>query len=182
MASTNTSSPPIPEKWLRYIDGTSGAYATNMFSRADARNTGIVAYLKARKAYKAARGPFENYAKSAIKNALISARRAEQRHSGITPGSSEEEPDVRIDVPEVEEGEDDQLFQIELRGAIKAVEPWRAKLPAKLRLIARALYFEGVSQRDVGERLGLSQPRISQLHAQLLSIGQADLNRFALIW
>jgi DNA-binding transcriptional regulator LsrR (DeoR family) len=41
------------------------------------------------------------------------------------------------------------------------------------------LYVEGYTQREIAEAMRLSQPRISQLHTDLLRHGQVDSSTLA---
>jgi RNA polymerase sigma factor (sigma-70 family) len=56
-----------------------------------------------------------------------------------------------------------------------ALTLWVERLPEPLRILVRLLYYEGCTQREVAARLGLSQPRIAQLHSLVLNRGRNDL-------
>jgi len=75
----STSTPRIPKPWLQYITTAARRYATSMLQPDDLRQVGCVTYILARQRYLPDRGPFESYAKKAIKNAMLKARQAEQR-------------------------------------------------------------------------------------------------------
>lgn len=60
-----------------------------------------------------------------------------------------------------------------------AVRKWVASLPPRMQRVYALLYVEGVSQREAAVRLGLTQPRISQIHQELLERGRADLAHLA---
>ncbi|AEJ44368.1 sigma-70 family RNA polymerase sigma factor [Alicyclobacillus acidocaldarius] len=68
--------------------------------------------------------------------------------------------------------EDDEL--IETIAAQKTSEDnielhWLVEqLPARERAVIRALYFEGLSQREVANRMNLSQKMVSKLHRSAL--------------
>jgi RNA polymerase sigma factor for flagellar operon FliA len=49
----------------------------------------------------------------------------------------------------------------ELRGAVD-------QLPERERMIVSKHYFEGVRLKDIGALLGVSEPRISQLHSRAI--------------
>jgi DNA-directed RNA polymerase specialized sigma subunit len=48
-------------------------------------------------------------------------------------------------------------------------------MPARLRAVFKLLYGSGYTQREPSSVLGLSQPRITQLHQELLQRGRLDL-------
>jgi RNA polymerase sigma factor for flagellar operon FliA len=58
--------------------------------------------------------------------------------------------------------------QIELRSDVSAVVEAIDQLPERERTIVRLHYFEGVRFREIGTLLGVSEPRISQLHARAI--------------
>jgi|GEM_PF-2078355 len=59
--------------------------------------------------------------------------------------------------------------------AVTKIRKWLEKLPGNLRAIYEALYVAGLSQREVAANLKISQPRVAQLHQQLLAQGKQDL-------
>jgi len=58
---------------------------------------------------------------------------------------------------------------------IQSVRNWVAELPTRLARLYQLLYVEGATQREVAGRMRLSQPRVAQLHRQLLEAGRRDL-------
>lgn len=62
-----------------------------------------------------------------------------------------------------------------LNDRVAAVSAWVASLPTRLAEIYQHLYVEGRSQRDAARLMRVSQPRIAQLHSQLLARGRRDL-------
>jgi RNA polymerase sigma factor (sigma-70 family) len=164
MAKT-ASTPPVPPAWEKYINSLARKYATGMFGPDDVRQTAYLAYFRALKRHDPAKGPLENYAKAAIRNALISARRAEQRHlqnPGIE-GGAEANADAKA-LPWT-----DEVSRLE-------IEAWLARLSPPLARTCRGIYFDKLSQADLAGREGVSQPRISQRHAELLAQGREDLD------
>jgi RNA polymerase sigma factor for flagellar operon FliA len=57
---------------------------------------------------------------------------------------------------------------VELRMQRSALECAVAKLPEREAQIVSWHYFEGVAFKDIASRLGVSEPRISQLHARAM--------------
>lgn len=62
---------------------------------------------------------------------------------------------------------------------ITAVSTWAARLPRRLQDIYRYLYLDQRSQREAAALIRVSQPRVAQLHQQLLEMGREEL---AYLW
>ena len=62
---------------------------------------------------------------------------------------------------------------------ILTVAKWIGSLPSRLRAVFELLYRFGYTQREACSALGLSQPRITQLHQELLERGRLDLPALA---
>lgn len=58
-----------------------------------------------------------------------------------------------------------------------AVAGWVAKLPTQLRAVYQAIYGEDRQMSEVALALGVSLPRVSQLHRELIARGKRDLHR-----
>lgn len=169
-----TRAPAIPAYWQKYIKHVARTAATGMFSPQDAEQTAYTAYVNADKRYNARKGPFEHYAKSSIRKALISARQKEQRHSDHRGEFDEDGPRDEIPPPPWA-AEEEHLEAVEATRATAHIATWIERLPARLATICDALYFEDVSQRVLAKRLGLTQARISQLNGDLLARARRDL-------
>ena len=52
---------------------------------------------------------------------------------------------------------------------------WVSKLPGQLRIAFDVLYKQGYTQREASRALSVSQPRVTQLHRELLERGRSDL-------
>ena len=169
-----SNSAPIPQSWQKYIQRVAGNYAIGMFGADDARQVAAIAFLSARKRFNPSRGAFENYAKVAIRRALMKARAAEQRHR-----HGREDPDDQrihdIGVPLSTE-EDNRLDAIAADTKTKAIDRWRPTLPPKLATVCHELYFRDRSQRDLAASEGVSQPCISQRNGQLLDLARDALD------
>jgi DNA-directed RNA polymerase specialized sigma subunit len=63
--------------------------------------------------------------------------------------------------------------------ATGAVETWITHLPLRLRDIYQHLYADERSQREAAHLMRLSQPRVAQLHRQLLKRGREELAHLA---
>jgi RNA polymerase sigma factor for flagellar operon FliA len=62
----------------------------------------------------------------------------------------------------------DSGAQIELRSDCESLVAAIDQLPERERTIVRLHYFEGVRFKEIGALLGVSEPRISQLHARAI--------------
>jgi RNA polymerase sigma factor (sigma-70 family) len=167
------SSPRIPRAWQRYIEKAARKYAFALFDTETAEQTAALAYYKAVKQHHPAAGPFIFYATAAIRNALLDARKAEQRHwFGRAEPEESGTPPV---LPNHNAEEEDRLEAIEVKDDAAALAAWKTSLPSKLAEICQGLYYEDLSQRALAKRYGLTQARISQINRQLLTRARSDL-------
>jgi RNA polymerase sigma factor (sigma-70 family) len=107
--------------------------------------------------------PFGNYAKRGIKNCIMqeATRLARQR---------------RLETPlegHAEDGDDLPPEMVNDTGPADAVKGWVLELPEPHATIFRLLYVEKLKQRGAAEELGISQPRVAQLHRSFLDITRA---------
>jgi len=75
--------------------------------------------------------------------------------------------------------EDIALEEIGRADTISAIADWADELDPTLRSIYDYLYVAGQTQRQTAVAMGISQPRVAQLHARLLALGRRDLEAFA---
>jgi RNA polymerase sigma factor FliA len=73
----------------------------------------------------------------------------------------------RIDTLESSDSESDPIASAERREAKERFREAFALLPKQEREVAVLLYVEDWTLRDIGERLGVSESRVSQIHTQL---------------
>ncbi len=104
------------------------------------------------------------YIRTVITNTLRSAFRREAR-SFTTRSPLAEEIDDDLAAP-TNEG-------VEERAA--AVSAWIAGLPVPFREVYKHLYSEDLSQREAARIMRMSQPRVAQLHRQLMELGRKEL-------
>jgi RNA polymerase sigma factor (sigma-70 family) len=171
------SAPGIPAKWSRYIKRSARHYAVGIFSPEDAEQTAFEAFIRARARYVPAKGAFENYAKSAIRNALLNARVAEQRHWEIPTNPDDGGGD---EVPTPPSGAEDEVLRaMDEADKTRAVSAWTDSLPAKLSTLYRSLYAHDMSQREFAANAGVSQAAVSQRNQRLLHLGEEALAALA---
>lgn len=65
------------------------------------------------------------------------------------------------------------------RPDVLTISKWVASQPRRLRAIFELLYGFGYTHREASSVLGLSQPRITQLHQELIERGRLDLKALA---
>jgi RNA polymerase sigma factor (sigma-70 family) len=107
----------------------------------------------------------EPYIRSVVVNAIRTARRSQARHSGREVALEE-----TSEMPSAEgsQGGTD-LF------ATNAVKRFIRPLPDKLRALYQLVYVLGWTQREAAKELRVTQPRVAQLHAELLQRGRREL-------
>lgn len=106
-------------------------------------------------------------ARDAINAANAAAQRDEKENEGITF--------VRLDELSIADeqeflasGDQDPATIYEAKETIRMFAQALDKLPARERKVVGMHYFEGARFKDIGAELGVSEPRVSQLHAQAL--------------
>jgi len=104
------------------------------------------------------------YIRVVIANTLRSARRREGR-SFSTRSPLAQDLDDDLVAPKDEPAD----------GRAAVVASWAARLPVRLCEVYRHLYVEERSQRETAQLMRVSQPRVAQLHQQLLKRGRGDL-------
>jgi RNA polymerase sigma factor (sigma-70 family) len=109
------------------------------------------------------------YIRTVIANTLRTALRREARSfNGRSPLAEKLDDDLAAPGHE----------PVDERAA--AVSAWAERLPPRLRQICRHLYFEERSQREVARLMYVSQPRVAQLHRQLLNLGRQEIAHLAI--
>ncbi len=104
------------------------------------------------------------YIRAVITNTLRSVLRYEaRRFSTRSPLAEQLNPDFPAPVDDLADAK------------VRSVAAWVNSLPVRFQAVYRQLYSEGRSQRDAARLMSVSQPRISQLHRQLLEQGRQDL-------
>jgi RNA polymerase sigma factor for flagellar operon FliA len=145
-----------------------------------------------------ARGPaFEWYARVRIRGAIVDelrtqdwlSRRARNKvtasnKEGADPTSAVMRTavvafdDLPIDVQLrelVDTSAEDPLAMVEQRMQSEALAAVIGTLPERERGIVRSYYFDGVPFKSIAATLGVSEPRVSQLHARAMQMLKAKL-------
>lgn len=103
------------------------------------------------------------YVRRVIQNAVRDAARQERRLFGTLLGMDNHALDFVVDPKSEKQSH-----------IIAAVAEWVSLLPSRLRQVYELLYVQGHTQREAAELMRVSQPRISQLHNELLRRGRAE--------
>ena len=140
----------------------------------DLEQAGRIALWRSTAKPDARRGIFINYARRAVKNAIRSEVRCAR------PVSDAGEPRMQPIGDATEDLEDhrDRLDSLDFF-AILRVRRWLETLPLTLRNLFALIYRNGLSQRDAARILQVSQPRVAQLHTELLRRGREALAELA---
>jgi len=136
---------------------------------------------------------FEWYARTRIRGAVVDELRAQDwltRRARAAVTASGEETEGRTgalvsldDVTPADEWthlastEDDPAAAVEAMDNYRALARAMEKLPERERRIVGMHYFDGVKFKDIGAELGVSEPRVSQLHARALGLLREFIDR-----
>ena len=127
---------------------------------------------------------FEGYAKMRIRGAILDELRSQDwlsrraRWAANEKGETYQGPTSLVGLDDVNEAErsarmadgetPDALSVLETAGTKTELHAAVEQLPDRERLIVAKHYFEGVRLKDIGKILGVSEPRISQLHSRAI--------------
>jgi len=132
-------------------------------------------------------GPtFESYARIRIRGAILDELRTQdwlprraRWAASRNDGTSEETPVSVVGIDDlapsermlnfIDDSEDDAPTQIERGQERQRMDVAIEQLPARERTIVRMHYFQGARFKDIGQLLGVSEPRVSQLHTRAMS-------------
>jgi RNA polymerase sigma factor for flagellar operon FliA len=136
---------------------------------------------------------FEWYARTRIRGAVVDELRAQDwltRRARAAATAAGEESEARTgalvsidDVTSNDEwnylasADDDPATIAEARDNYRALASAMEKLPERERRIVGMHYFDGVKFKDIGAELGVSEPRVSQLHARALGLLREAIDR-----
>ena len=116
---------------------------------------------------------FEGYARTRIRGAVYDELRAQdwlsqRARRRVIEGDRASTCFVSLDEEPALPHAEDAGELIEARSELRALVAAMRGLPERERLVLCRHYFEGVRFRDIGVELGVSEPRISQIHARAL--------------
>ncbi len=107
----------------------------------------------------------ERYLRRVVRNALVNASR-----STLVVANSVSD--------NVLEGEETKSRDVDVFARAR-VRGWVSRQPGQHRAVFHLLYREELTQREAARQLGLSQPRVAQLHRELLERGAEELQTLA---
>jgi RNA polymerase sigma factor (sigma-70 family) len=117
----------------------------------------------------------ENYVVRALANNALNLNVRERRHWSKRhqgePDREDGQEDLILTIPDTETADPEQtMIGAE---AIQQIRAMLTILPASLKSLFKLLYDEDLNQRAAAARMGISQPRVAQLHRELIARGQA---------
>lgn len=151
----------------------------------DLYSAGMVGLLTAARSYDPSRGAeFKTYAYHRIRGAILD----ELRRMDFLPRSQREkarkngsEPPAVVAIPTDEDGQESLTAdEVEPRCEVDdlqgLMEEEVQKLPVKMRTVLTMYYREGLRMREIGDRMGLTESRVSQIHSNAVMRLQRTLN------
>lgn len=155
-------------------------------SEEDLFSAGMVGLMTASRSYDPSRGAeFKTYAYHRIRGAILDELRRldflprSQRDKARQQGS--EAPNV-VGIPTDEDGQESleartQEPPCEKADMQDALDRQMEELPPKMRDVVFLYYRKGLRMREIGERMGLTESRVSQIHSNALANLQRRLRR-----
>lgn len=154
-------------------------------SEEELHSAGMVGLLKAARSYDPSRGAeFKTYAYHRIRGAMLD----ELRSLDFLPRSLREKAREKgerapavVGLPTDEDGSDSLEVEAMISGAIENQELAEAlqvairSLPEKMRVVMHLYYNEGRRMREIGEKLNLTESRVSQIHSAAVARLRRDL-------
>jgi RNA polymerase sigma factor (sigma-70 family) len=165
---------PVENDWDAEIERAISAVASRFGAQVldELRQVAQIALWRARASYRPDRGPFERYARKAVRNAIQRARTLDadpRRRSG--GAASLADADV-LSLPAAG-GMPDDRAEADERGA--AVRAWVSSQPLRVQRVYEYLFVADLTQAEAASCMGLTQARVSQLRRELLNAGKHDL-------
>jgi RNA polymerase sporulation-specific sigma factor len=152
------------DRWEQTIRAIASGYASRRSDLDDLMQMGRIAVYHAALNYDPSfEVPFGNYAKRAIKNAVMqeAVRLAHQRRLET---SLDERFDSGDNSPEEIADETDRT---------RPIKEWVLELSEPYASIFRLLYAEKLKQRAAAVEMGISQPRVAQINRNFLALARA---------
>ncbi len=144
----------------------------------DLFSAGMVGLLSAARSYDPNRGAeFKTYAYHRIRGAILDElrrldflprsqrernRRIGRESPGLVPLPTDEDGQECLEAAPERQAVDNEDLLARLREEID-------RLPARMRTVMALYHYEGLKMREIGERLGLTESRVSQIHSNAVS-------------
>lgn len=170
-------------QWEKQIQIAATYYATRFRlcddDYSDLAQVSRVALWQAVARYDVSRGiPIENYLRRAIRNAIFTAL------DFVVPDVHH----VRIedDMDDEDEEQDSRYEQSATLPVLTApeheidIQRWLSRLDPTQQQLYDLLYRQGRSQKEAALALGVSQPRICQIHGAMLDFGKQELSGYGM--
>jgi len=136
---------------------------------ADLEQASLIALWHAAAHFRSNRGVLDHYVRRAIKRAMVRER---ERSRPLTLRRPEF---VSLYEEHVADLVSKVGYEADPFGLTEIVAEWVRGLPHQLAQVFELLYRHGLTQAEAGVIMGVSQPRVAQLHAQLLARGKTEL-------
>ncbi len=141
-------------------------------------SAGMVGLMTASRSYDPSRGAeFKTYAYHRIRGAILD----ELRRLDFLPRSQREkarreghEPPAFVGIPTDEDGQESLAADpveaaLENQELMASLREQILQLPEKMRVVMTLYYSEGLRMREIGERLHLTESRVSQIHSNAIA-------------
>jgi RNA polymerase sigma factor (sigma-70 family) len=137
---------------------------------ADLEQSARIALWRTTFSYDANRGLFHHYARRAIKNAV-------RTEIGFWhPLTDQGEAVTQTPGEATDDTPDDTVVEPTDPFVTTRIRAWVQSLREPLQRIYALIYQQELSQREAARILGVSQPRVAELHAELLDCGRGALS------
>jgi RNA polymerase sigma factor (sigma-70 family) len=172
--------PALTDEWTESIrkraEAVAGATSVDAYDLADdLEQAALIAFWRVTESFDPALGAFEHYAQRAIRYAMISELR--KHRLPVTASRRVSLDDPKLDPAFLQDPKDSPEVGCE-RAEIRArIGRWVATSPPKQREVFSLVYEKGLTQGVAAKRMGVSQPRIAQLHKTLKARGKNDLTK-----
>jgi RNA polymerase sigma factor (sigma-70 family) len=157
------------------LEVTATAHQVGVVDKDDIVQNTYFTILKAAFLFDETRGTDPNaYLARAVWNGARIQNRVERRYwAGRNETNAASTEDTPLEaVPDDQEAIDDVLGRSD---EATHVGRWMATLPANLRMVAKLLYEDDLTQREAAAEMGISHVRVGQLHRRLLELGRVHL-------
>ncbi len=158
--------------WDRDIRRAASVAAARPLKDARTEDVAQDARIQVFRAFQKGRPIAEGYIRRVVANAVRNSCRRETRALRLVDPKEPIELEA-IGSDAVDESED------ETSSRIADVAAWVHGLSTRLQTIFTLLYVQSNTQREAAELLGVSQPRVAQLHLELLRQGRLELAHLA---
>lgn len=157
--------------WESEADRMAHRYCTATCDKDNLKQIGRITVWECLNRYDPKRGPFEHYARKAMKLAMLKARNGHSlRNMDCIPldtphTNSTSAPPTVVDKLSVTKWQLDEVREAEKKQAEETLAQGRFdECPPQIKQVLLALYWKQLSQVKIAQTMQLSQQRVAQLH------------------